>query len=148
LSVVTAESNLPPRVVSTPVVTTTAGEPYAYDLRAKDPEGDPLVWDIRTGLRGMSIDAALGTIRWDPEADQVGAAEVVVEVVDGQGGRATQHFTVAVRGANLPPAIVSVPPTLGSVGQVYNYVVRTTDPDGDPPRFRLTAFPAGMMIDA
>ncbi len=148
VNVMTAMSNEPPRIVSAPVVTGTAEQPYVYDLRAEDPEYDPLVWSLIAAPRGMSIHPRLGTLRWIPAADQAGPADVVVLLTDGQGGRATQSFTIIVRGGNLPPTISSAPPTQGRVGQVYNYAVRAADADGDPLRYRLTTSPAGMTINA
>jgi hypothetical protein len=66
----------------------------------------------------MSIDAVRGTIRWTPTADQLGSQSVVVRVLDGQGGFATQSYTVAVRALNLPPGITSTPPTTASVNRL------------------------------
>ncbi|MHB0954937.1 MAG: putative Ig domain-containing protein [Pirellulaceae bacterium] len=147
VSVVTAATNQPPQIVSTPLMSGTADRPYAYRPLAEDAEGDPLVWTLTTAPRGMSIDADLGTIHWTPSIDQVGQTDVIVEVTDAQGGRAQQVFIISVRGANLPPAILSVPSTQGSVGQVYDYPVRATDADADALRFLLTIFPTGMTID-
>src|SRR5207302_434659 len=83
-----------------------------------------------------------------PAADQVGSHDVAVQVVDARGAGVTQSFTIRVRGANLFPAINSVPPTQGALGQEYVYAVDANDPDGDPLTFSLTAAPAGMTIDA
>jgi len=121
---------------------------YAYDLKGSDPDNDPLVWSLDTAPTGMSIDAVLGTLRWTPTADELGSQNVVVRVIDGQGGFATQSYQVTVRAVNLPPAITSVPPTTADTADTYTYAVRVTDPENDPLTFSLTAFPAGMTIDA
>src|SRR5262245_55085914 len=94
LRVVTSDTNLPPAVTSPPPAAGTVGRPYAYDLTGTDPEGDPLYWVLNAAPAGMSLDATRGTLRWTPTADQIGPAEVVVRVVDGQGAFATQTFTV------------------------------------------------------
>ena len=148
VSVTANVSNAPPLIVSAPVLTGTTERPYVYNLRAEDAEHDPLVWSLTTAPRGMSMHPSLGTLRWIPAADQVGTADVVVQLTDGQGGRATQSFTITVRGVNLPPTISSAPPTQGRIGQVYDYAVRASDADGDPLHYRLTTFPAGMTINA
>ena len=46
------------------------------------------------------------------------------------------------------PVITSIPVTSATQGQVYQYPVTATDPDGDTLSFSLTAAPAGMSIDA
>ncbi len=49
---------------------------------------------------------------------------------------------------NQPPRIVSRPPALASLGQVYLYNVQAVDPDGDRLTYELLRAPAGMTIDA
>jgi RHS repeat-associated protein len=147
LRVVTSDINLPPAITSTPPGTATVGRPFAYDLTGSDPEGDPLFWGLDEAPAGMSLDAARGTLRWTPTGDQIGSAEVVVRAVDGLGASSTQTFTVVVRGVDLPPAVVSTPPTQGFVGQAYFYAVRADDPESDKLTFALTTRPAGMAIN-
>ncbi len=147
LRVITSDINRPPVITSTPPGTGTVGRPFAYDLAGSDPDGDPLFWGLDAGPRGMSLNASLGTLRWTPTANQIGTFQVVVRLVDGQGAFSTQTFSVVVRGVNLPPALVSSPPTQGFVGQDYFYAVRAGDPDGDAVTFALTTGPAGMTID-
>ena len=48
LSVVTTQSNQPPIITSTPVVSATANDVYAYNLTGSDPENDPLSWSLTT----------------------------------------------------------------------------------------------------
>lgn len=148
VNVVTQASNQAPSIVSTPPQTGTVGQPYAYDVRATDPDGDPLTFIFDESPAGMSIDAALGTIRWTPTADQLGPQSVVVRALDNLGGWSTQSFSVQVRAVNVPPGISSTPPTEAVATSVYSYPVRATDPDGDPLAFTLTQAPAGMTIDS
>ncbi|MCU7860671.1 MAG: carboxypeptidase regulatory-like domain-containing protein [Candidatus Thiodiazotropha sp. (ex Lucinoma kastoroae)] len=49
---------------------------------------------------------------------------------------------------NQAPVITSTGPANAAVGQVYEYRVSATDPDGDALSFGLSAYPAGMEIDA
>ncbi len=147
VQVVTQATNRPPAVTSTPPFAATVGRPYAYDLAAADPDGDPLAWGLDAAPAGVSIDPQRGTLRWTPAADQAGSQSVVVRVVDGQGGFATQSWSVTVRPVNVPPNITSAPPTAAAAGTAYAYAVRAADPDGDALTFRLTTAPAGMTID-
>jgi YD repeat-containing protein len=123
------------------------GLTYAYDLRGSDPDQDPLAWSLDEAPTGMSIDSLLGTVRWNPTVDQLGTQRIVVRVIDGQGGFATQTYTVNVRAVNVPPNITSTPPTTASVDGPYDYPVRAIDPENDPLTFSLTTAPAGMTIN-
>jgi RHS repeat-associated protein len=147
LRVVTSDINLPPVITSTPPGTGTVGRPYTYNLTGSDPEDDPLFWALDKAPAGMSLDATRGTLRWQPTVDQIGSAEVVVRLVDGQGASSTQRFAVVVRGVDLPPVVVSTPPTQGSTGQAYFYAVRADDPEADTLTFALTTRPSGMTIN-
>jgi RHS repeat-associated protein len=147
LRVVTTDINHPPVITSTPPRTGTFGRPFVYDLTGSDPDGDPLFWGLDAAPRGMSLNASLGTLRWTPAADQVGTFQVVARLVDGQGAFSTQAFPVVVRGVNLPPAIITSPPTQGAAGQDYFYELRALDPDGDTLTYALTTSPAGMAIN-
>jgi len=140
--------NESPRIVSSPSVTGTIESPYNYNPRALDSDGDLLVWSLNKAPRGMSIDAELGTIYWIPDVDHIGLADVSVLVTDAQGGRAAQSFTITVRAINVSPAISTVPPTQGGVGQIYNYAVRASDADGDTLGYTLARAPVGMTIIA
>jgi RHS repeat-associated protein len=143
----TVASNGPPIITSTPLLVGTVGQLYSYDAVGSDPEHDPLVWRLDAAPAGMSIDPSLGTLRWIPTADQRGAQDVVVQVSDTGGAIATQSFTIAVHAVNMPPAISSVPPTVGAVGEFYTYAVRASDPEGDPLSYFLATAPSGMMIN-
>jgi serine protease AprX len=46
------------------------------------------------------------------------------------------------------PVVTSTPVTSATQGQVYQYPVTATDPDGDTLRFSLITAPSGMTIDA
>jgi RHS repeat-associated protein len=147
LAVTDRATNAPPAIVSVPPTSATVGRVVEYDARANDPDGDLLIWALDAAPAGASIDANTGTIRWTPTLDQRGANDFVVAVNDGQGGSATQSFTVQVQVVNRPPQFTNEPPTEAAVGQAYVFDVGAIDPDGDPLAFTLSTFPAGMTVD-
>ncbi len=77
------------------------------------------------------------------------SAKMRLQVDDGQGGTATQSYTIAVHGqdGNHPPAIVSQPVTTVIPGTAYTYAVQAIDADRDPLTYSLTTAPPGMTID-
>ncbi len=141
-------SNLPPKIVSVPLMAATVDRGYKLDMKAVDPDGDVLSWILAKGPRGMSIDPRLGTLRWTPSADQLGPQEVVVEVIDPFMQKGTQRFTVVVTCRNQGPQILSRPVTVAYNGEPYVYAVRADDPENDVLSFRfLSTVPQGMTID-
>jgi RHS repeat-associated protein len=141
--------NVPPLITSLPPTEAVTGTDYAYAVQVTDAENDPLTYTLTTAPAGMQIDATTGIIHWTPAAPQVGPQDVIVEVDDGQGGTATQVWTVVVsdQAGNHAPAITSAPPLNGTVGGLYQYPVQATDPDGDALTFTLLSGPGNMTID-
>src|SRR5262249_15202148 len=76
-------ANRPPQVISTPPTTAAAGTPYAYPVRATDPDGDRLMFSV-FGPPSMTIDPSNGLLRWAPSAGDVAIYEITVAVSDGQ----------------------------------------------------------------
>ena len=98
---------------------------------------------------GLQIDPQTGLVSWTPTSQQLGPQNVSLTVADGQGGTATQSFTILVQQepGNHPPVIISQPVTTAVAGQTYTYPVKAVDPDDDPLTYVLDAAPAGMTID-
>ena len=140
-------TNQPPVITSSPSLTGTVGEVYAYSVTATDPEGQAILFSLLTAPAGMSISPTTGLISWTPVIDQVGLASVTVAAIDPQGNGGTQSFTIGVADDNSPPQITSTPKQVVTAGLAYRYDVRATDPDGDALTFRLDSAPAGMTID-
>ena len=136
----------PPVITSSPPGSATVGTAYAYNLTGTDPSGYALTWSLATAPAGMSIDPTLGTLRWTPTADEIGTQSVTMSVFDGSS-QATQGFTVAVHGVDVPPLITSEPPTQGAVGSPYSYPVVVQYSGTGPLVYALTTAPAGMTID-
>jgi hypothetical protein len=106
----------------------TVGSMYSYNLTGYDPDYDPIYWSLVSGPWGMSIDPNWGTLRWLPDVTQVGNQTVTVKLTDPYGGSVTQTWTIAVKGAGLPPVITSEPWLLGVANQQYTYAVQAPAP--------------------
>ena len=141
--------NLPPAITSTPPTQAYQGEAYAYAVAATDPENDALTFQLTSKPAGMVIDFQTGLIQWTPTTTQLGPFGVAIKVDDGQGGTATQTYTVVVKdtASNLSPVITSTPAFVATVGQTYQYQVTATDPEGQPLTYILLVNPANMTID-
>src|SRR5439155_26802393 len=100
--------NHPPIFISTAPPTTPATELYLYPSKAIDPDGDIVTYSLTQAPTGMSVSAGTGMIAWQTTSASAGNSyPVTVQASDGNGGLATQSFTVTVTSA--PP---SAPGTL------------------------------------
>lgn len=144
--------NTPSAIVSNPITRAAQNQLYAYTVVATDPENDPLTFSLGRKPAGMTIDDD-GTIRWTPQASQIGSQQVEVFARDTQGAVTTQTYTIEVGATaiNTAPSITSTPIYLAAVGSAYRYQVQATDPDaGDRLTYQLLSVPAGvtgMSID-
>jgi RHS repeat-associated protein len=141
--------NRNPAIDSVAPLNATANRLYRYDIVTSDPDDNPVALFLTQAPQGMSIDPIARQLLWIPTTDQIGSQEVILEAIDGQGGLATQKFTVTVRGANLPPMVTSTPPTVAAISQAYQYQVKAQDPENDLLTYSLINDPpAGMFIDS
>jgi RHS repeat-associated protein len=93
--------NLPPAIVSTAVTAGAVGQPYAYQVRAHDPDAaDVLTFSLAEAPAGMAIHATTGLVDWTPSDAQGGPQPVTVRVQDLAGLFATQSFAVQVSSAS------------------------------------------------
>jgi hypothetical protein len=148
VQVVPSAANDPPQILSSPRTAIAIGGRYAYQVLAIDPDFDPLTYTLVTAPAGMTVDAA-GRVAWQPAGAQLGANPVVLRVDDGRGGSVSQSFSVDVVSqlVDQPPAIVSTPPLAATVGRMYAYDARATDPENDPLMWSFDVAPTGMSVD-
>jgi hypothetical protein len=90
--------NRSPAIVSTPPAADKKGV-YLYQLVGQDPDGDPLRYTILTGPPDMKIDPLSGLLRWQSSSITDNKSDVVIEVIDGKGGTATQQFRIETAAA-------------------------------------------------
>jgi hypothetical protein len=115
---------------------------------ATDEDSDEVTLTVGTLPTGLSF--AGGTISGTPTV--AGSYVVTVTADDGEGGEATEQFTLTVTPTPDAPTITSVTPSsLGAtVGQPVSTQVSVvaTDEDGDPLTTTLTGLPAGLSATA
>lgn len=142
--------NTPPIITSTPKTQAFTGRDYTYTINAKDADNDPLTFTLLNAPDGMTLSPNTGVIRWTPNNGQRGVQTVDLLVADGQGGVATQTFSVSVLATqpNSLPVITSQPGFVAATGLPYSYAVTASDADGDVLSFLLLQSPDGVTIDA
>ena len=96
--------NSAPKIVSAPPAP-GAADRFEYHVRAVDPDGDRLSYQLETAPPGMTIGEASGHIAWTIPPDQHGTFHVKIVAKDGRGGMASQEFDVTLTaGAPAKPA--------------------------------------------
>jgi len=84
--------NSPPRIVSSPPSQVNPGQAYIYNVKATDPDGDELTYELLRAPSGMVIDPASGRIVWNPMVEQKDGPAVIVQVRDEFGAADVQAF--------------------------------------------------------
>jgi len=95
--------NRPPKILSVPPAS-DAKSPYEYMVKAVDPDGDRMTFQLETAPPGMTINEKSGQIVWSLPSDQHGIFRVKVVAQDGQGGSAFQEFDLTLSAPAPPPA--------------------------------------------
>jgi len=88
-------SNSPPLIVSSPP-TSVEKLTYIYQIRANDPDNDPIIFTMKSGPKGMEMDKNIGLIRWEIRREDKGNHSVEIEVSDSEGARSIQRYTLTV----------------------------------------------------
>ncbi|EMI22574.1 Na-Ca exchanger/integrin-beta4 domain protein, partial [Rhodopirellula maiorica SM1] len=123
----TGGSNESPVFVSQPQGPVLVGQLWTYVAKATDADDDTLTYalDSASVTAGLSINSATGRIQWQPTT--TGDFPVSVTADDGNGGTATQSFTVTVGRSNVAPAIISKPSGPAMVDSPWNYTIVASD---------------------
>ncbi|GAB6192614.1 NHL domain-containing protein [Desulfocastanea catecholica] len=101
-----------PVITSNPVTYAYWDTPYTYQVKATDPDNDPLFYELEKAPAGMTIDPSTGLVQWKPSGIQSGWYQATVKVTDGRCGETTQNLSVHVY--SQPTAQFTVDPCSGA----------------------------------
>jgi Big-like domain-containing protein len=73
------------------------GTTYSYQVKASDPDGDPLVYSLEGAPIDMSIDTSTGLITWKVPAEFKGDSRATAVVNDGNGGVARYDLKISIK---------------------------------------------------
>ena len=88
-------SNRPPVIVSSPS-NKTDGNIYTYQVKANDPDNDPIIFTLKTAPKGMEIDKESGLIRWEIRKGDQGTQPIEIEASDSMGAKSFQKYTLSI----------------------------------------------------
>jgi hypothetical protein len=72
------------------------GRTCTYQIKAADPDGDPLTYSLKSAPSGMTVDPETGAIRWEVPQDFAGKVSFTAVVKDGRGGESEQHLSFII----------------------------------------------------
>ena len=154
-------NNNKPIITSVPKETLTFSTTYSYsyNISATDKDNDTLSFSMAKPLDNMYLDNVrksgsnwYATLHWTPDTNLKGFQNVVIEVKDTQGAKATQSWNIFVdypatnENNNTQPTIHSTPLQIIKNGDQYKYDVNATDADGDTLSYQVTKGPSGMSF--
>jgi hypothetical protein len=88
-------ANLPPMITESKK--SFSGDIFTCQIKATDPDGDPLTYSLKASPPGMTIDSSTGLIKWKVPSDFKGKSPFTVSVSDGHGGEASQSFNLEIK---------------------------------------------------
>ena len=89
-------ANSPPIIVSSPP-TNLKGNTYTYQVKAADPDSDPIIFTLRTAPKGMDLDKETGLLRWEIRKGDQGAQLIEIEASDSEGAKSFQRYTLDIQ---------------------------------------------------
>ncbi len=87
--------NSPPVIISSPP-TSIEGNDYTYQVKAYDPDNDPISFALKSAPKGMEIDKETALIRWAIQTKDRGTHSIEIEASDKEGGKSFQRFVLNV----------------------------------------------------
>jgi hypothetical protein len=87
--------NTPPIIISSPP-TSVEGNDYIYQVKAYDPDNDPIVFALKSAPKGMEIDKETGLVRWAIRSQDRGTHSIEIEASDKEGAKSLQRFVLNV----------------------------------------------------
>ena len=138
-----------PVITGTPVTTIRALQPYSFQPKATDADGDKLTFSIAKKPPWATFSTSTGKLSGTPAAADARAwSSIVISVTDGKNSRALPAFTILVRPAlaNQPPTISGTPATTAKVGTAYSFQPTGKDPEGATLKWSIANKPAWLTF--
>jgi hypothetical protein len=145
-------TNQPPTISGAAATSVAAGQAYAFQPTASDPEGQTLTFSISGKPSWATFNTATGRLSGTPSAANAGTySNIVISVSDGTASAALPAFSITVSTSsppgNSPPTISGNPVTSVTVGQAYSFIPTASDPEGQTLGFAISNRPSWASFD-
>ena len=139
-----------PVISGTPSTKVTAGQSYAFQPTATDPDGKTLSFSIVHRPTWATFDNANGRVSGTPTATDVGSyPSIAISVSNGTWSSALAPFTITVsKPAAAGPTISGTPRTSVVAGTAYSFTPTSTDPSGAALTFSVKNAPSWATFNS
>ncbi len=140
-----------PVISGTPSTKVTAGQSYAFQPTATDPNGKALTFSIIHRPTWATFDDASGRLSGTPATADVGnypSIEIVVSNGTWSSALAPFSITVSKPSAAAGPTISGTPRTSVVAGTAYSFTPTTTDPSGAALTFSVKDAPSWAAFNS
>jgi hypothetical protein len=117
-SITVAAGNRAPVISGTPATSATAGQAYAFQPSASDPDGNTLTYSIVNRPSWATFSSSTGRLTGTPSSSQVGTySGIAISVSDGTASASLAPFSITVTQSTSGSATLSwQPPTTNTDG--------------------------------
>jgi hypothetical protein len=145
--------NAPPVFDPIEPISVKEGEFVQVEVRASDPDGDPIAYSVDLLPDGADFSAGINPtkpalFRWRPSFDAAGKYTITFTATDSLGNRSQTQLSVTVQDVNRPPQIEEIQDVQVKEGEEMRIRLDLSDLDGDPLEISLQPQIEGMKIDA
>jgi hypothetical protein len=85
-------ANSPPVIAPATELVKVNGNTFSFKVNARDADGDPLTYTLKSGPPGTTVDPETGKVTFTVPADNKTSLPITVLVSDGHGGEAIFNF--------------------------------------------------------
>ncbi|HTM07865.1 MAG TPA: Ig-like domain-containing protein [Verrucomicrobiae bacterium] len=132
--------------------TVNEGQLLQFTITATDSDGNALAFtgsSLPTGASLTDNHNGTATFAWTPSFSQAGNYPNVTVTVTDNGSpplAASGQFTITVGNINRPPVLAAIGNITMNEGQVLQFTLSATDPDGDGLSFTAANLPTGAGV--
>lgn len=139
-----------PTFTTTAITTAQTGTVYSYTPLFADEDGDIPTVDLALSTipNWITFNRADGTFSGTPQQSDAGLVgnDLIIVIIDGMGGTATQTAAINVALSNQNPVFTSTPPLTTNEDAVFSYQITASDPDSDPLLFTRDTLPSWATV--
>ena len=149
ITITVGNVNRPP--ILDPIGSRTVNEEQllTITITATDPDRDALTYSASNLPSGATFDPVSRTFTWVPNYDQAGNYSVRFTVTDNVASPEsdTEEITITVGNVNQPPVLAPIGNKTVKEGELLEFTITATDPDGNALTYSANNLPPGAAFD-